>query len=85
MNAAQTLEMAKTLVAGDRAETHGDMRECHDNIAALWSPYLGISLTPDQVAVMMSLLKIARTKTGSHNPDDYVDAAAYLGIAGELK
>jgi len=32
----------------------------------------------------MALLKIARTKIGKVNPDDYVDACGYLGIAGEI-
>ena len=35
--------------------------------------------------LMMSLLKIARTKTGSPNKDDLIDGAAYLAIAGELR
>jgi hypothetical protein len=33
---------------------------------------------------MMTLLKVARTKIGSHNPDDYVDGAGYMAIAGEI-
>ena len=37
------------------------------------------------VAMMMALLKIARTKTGSPNKDDLIDGAAYLAIAGELR
>ena len=33
---------------------------------------------------MMVELKIARTKTGATNADDYIDAAGYIGIAGEI-
>ena len=32
----------------------------------------------------MVLLKIARTKSGTVNIDDYVDGCGYLSIAGEL-
>lgn len=75
---------AASLVAGDRAATHGDLVETHDNIAALWSAYLGVPISAKQVALMMALLKIARTKNGALNPDDYVDLAGYAGIAGEI-
>ena len=37
------------------------------------------------VAIMMSLLKIARTKLGAVSKDTYVDMAAYGAIAGEIK
>ena len=33
----------------------------------------------------MSLLKIARTKLGRFNIDDFEDGSAYMAIAGELK
>ena len=68
-----------------RHKTHGDKFAIHINIAALWSWYLKKEVTAYDVAMMMSLLKIARTKTGSTNKDDLVDGAAYLAIAGELR
>lgn len=43
-----------------------------------------MSITADQVALMMVLLKVARTKTGGLNIDDYVDMAGYAGVAGEI-
>lgn len=79
---------AAQLVGGDRAKTHGDKIENHQNIAALWNAYLGwgieTPLTAQNVAMMMALVKVARTKLGSHNPDDYVDLAGYAGVAGEI-
>lgn len=75
---------AAALVGGDREKTHGNKTTNHQNIAALWSAYLGVSITADQVALMMVLLKVARTKTGSLNHDDYVDMAGYAGVAGEI-
>lgn len=90
MIASDLLTETAALVSGDRHAQHGDKRENHQNIARLWNAYLGwrlpegAALTPQDVALMMALLKIARTKTGAHNIDDYRDGCGYLAIAGEL-
>ncbi len=84
MKAQETLKTAASLISGDRARKHGDAQENHDNIARLWSAYLGKNLDAHDVACMMVLLKIARTQTGAINPDNYVDMAGYAAIAGEL-
>jgi len=84
MLAAEILAEASRLVSTDRQSQHGDKLENHQNIAALWSAYLGVDISPAQVAMLMVLLKVARTKTGAYNADDFVDGAGYLGIAGEL-
>ena len=75
------LRDAVTLVEGDRALEYGDKVINHSNIAKLWSAYLNQPLTGHEVAVMMCLLKIARTKLGKRTRDTYVDAAAYMAIA----
>lgn len=80
----EVLRKAVDLTGGDRAKQHGNKLENHENIAALWSAYLGQKLTAHDAAVMMVLLKCARTKTGSYNLDDYVDMAGYSGIAAEV-
>jgi|DEB0MinimDraft_10_1074344.scaffolds.fasta_scaffold02330_10 hypothetical protein len=90
MTVGRTLEAALGLITGDRAKQHGDYELNHANIAALWNAYLrirrepGAELTPADVALMMALLKVARTQLGGFNPDDYCDAAAYLDLAREL-
>jgi len=84
MNAEEICKKAGELVGGDRAKTHGDKFENHLNIARLWSAYLGCAITPEQVALMMGLLKIARTKTGTYNPDDFIDLVGYASIAGDI-
>ena len=33
--------------------------------------------------LFMAILKAARATAGSHNPDDYLDGAAYFALAGE--
>lgn len=84
MKNSDILNIASQLVNNDRNDQHGDMTTNHINIAKLWSAYKGVEFTAHEVAVMMALLKIARTKIGAVNPDDYVDACGYLGIAGEI-
>ena len=79
------LETAIKLTSGARAHDYGDKIINHNNIAKLWSAYLDISISPHDVAVCMTLLKIARTKLGTCASDTYVDAAAYMAIAGECK
>ena len=79
------LEKAIKLTSGARAYDYGDKIINHNNIAKLWSAYLDISISPHDVDVCMKLLKIARTKLGSRSSDTYVDAAAYMAIAGECK
>jgi len=79
------LRDAVMLVEGDRASEYGDKVINHSNIAKLWSAYLDHPLTGHEVAVMMCLLKIARTKLGKRTRDTYVDAAAYMAIAGEIQ
>ncbi len=92
MKAHEIAERAAGLVSGDRNHTHGEAKRNHANIAAFWSAYLQarfagkhcITVTPHDAACMMALLKIARTLTGAHNSDDYVDAVGYAAIAGAI-
>ena len=85
MNRKDILETALHLTYGDRNKTHGDPYQQHLMISKLWSVYLGHNISPDEVAIMMTLLKISRTKAGHLNTDDYIDAAAYIAIASECK
>jgi hypothetical protein len=82
--AANILELAAALIDGDRDAQHGDRLECHTNIARQWTAYLGVQITPVDVALMMALLKIARTKSGELNNDCFVDGCGYIALAGEL-
>jgi hypothetical protein len=87
MKPADLLTQASQLVSDTRAATHGDAHRNHWNIARLWNAFLSIRpepadpLSPRDVALMMALLKVARTQLGDHNADDYVDAAGYVAIA----
>ena len=78
------IDKAKDIVSTDRELIHGNKKINHDNIAKMWSAYLDRDISGRDVALMMVLLKVARTKAGSHNTDDYVDMVGYSSIAGEL-
>tara|TARA_X000001382_G_C3160239_1_gene175981 strand:- start:674 stop:940 length:267 start_codon:yes stop_codon:yes gene_type:complete len=84
-NANELLNIADELISGDRAKEYGDKEVMHNNIARLWSAFLNVTITGHDVALMMTLLKMARTKAGNVTEDTYIDMAAYSAIAGELK
>jgi len=90
VKAQDILRQAASIVEGDRAILHGDKAENFARIAKLWNAYLSIRSDPyskldgSDVAILMALLKIGRSQSGAYNPDDAIDAAGYLGIAGEL-
>lgn len=80
-------------VVKERQATHGDFLGTHENIVELWNSYLSIRpggapqnpLTAKDAALMMLLLKVARTTlSDGHNPDNYVDLAGYSAGAGEI-
>jgi hypothetical protein len=74
----------------ERAETHGEMRRNHANVALLFSAYLQllghpVKLKPSDAAALLQLLKIARMHEGRYNDDDDVDNLGYGGIVGHLR
>ena len=62
MTREETLDKAKAVVTKDRNDQYGDPENVFGAIAYFWSAYLGRYITPKDVAVMMILLKCARTK-----------------------
>ena len=80
------LDTAKQYVDTDRAEEHGDMEDNFQRIAAYWNTHLGlISYIKDtDVAVMMTLLKVARIHSNTENVDNWIDACGYMACGGEL-
>ena len=81
----EILKEANILIVGERHKDYGDKVKNHENIAKLWSAYKDIEITAHDVAIMMTLLKIARTKLGAVCEDTYIDMSAYGAIAGEIK
>ena len=74
------LNDAVQLVNEDRQKDYGNPQENLGRISKLWSAYTGSELSPEDVAIMMALVKISRTK-GCYKRDNAVDGVAYLLLA----
>ena len=82
---ADILDTAKEYVTKDRAADHGDMEDNFLTIAAYWNTHLGIhSIGPQDVAVMMTLLKLARIRQNGKHIDNWMDACGYMACGGEI-
>lgn len=81
---ARILDEALQAVMVDRAATHGEIEDTFGLIAAYWSAHLDHEVSPADVAVMMTLLKIARIRSTPHHTDHWVDIAGYAACGGEL-
>lgn len=84
MKRDEILETAGKLISGDRAATYGDAQESFKTIGQFWSTYLGVTVSAVDVATMMALLKIARSR-GSEHHDNWVDLCGYAALAGEME
>ena len=77
------LKEAEALVSGDREKEHGEFYSNAYLTAKLWYGYTGYDIQPEQVPVMLALLKVARSNNSS-NMDNFRDAAGYMALAAEL-
>ena len=91
MTKEEILKKAKELITGDRNDTHGDAFQNHAEIAEFWNIFLDkklqpmASITAEDVALMMVLMKISRNNQGKkNNLDNFVDMCGYAAIAGEI-
>lgn len=84
MTRTQILMEACKIVNGDRDKQYGSPENNFGLIADLWSAYLGQEVTNIDVAMMMTMLKIARIKTGRNKADSYIDACGYMACGGAI-
>lgn len=84
MDRSQILDTAKEYVTKDRADTHGNAESNFDMIALYWSAHLDAIVTATDVAIMMTLFKLARAKGNRGNPENWVDGCGYLACGGEI-
>lgn len=80
---SQILSEADALINGDRQAQYGPPEANFERIAVGWRVILGCDVRPDQVALCMAWLKMARLANGPHR-DSYVDGAGYIALAAEL-
>ena len=82
---AKILDTAKGYVTKDRATDHGDMEDNFRTIASYWNTHLGIDfIEPQDVAVMMTMLKLARIRQNENHLDNWIDACGYMACGGEI-
>lgn len=84
MNREQLLEKAHECVTGKRSQDYGKVEDNFGTIASLWGAYLDKTISCEDVAALMVLLKIARIKGGS-TVDSWVDVAGYAACGAECK
>lgn len=87
------LDVAKDLVYGDRNKTYGHPAENFQVTAEMWTAYLrqrmateGVEihsfvLTPEDVAMFMAMVKIARLANTPGHIDSLIDLAGYAATA----
>lgn len=90
MNREEVLKTAEQCVCKDREDQYGSPENNFATIAWFWNGYpkvkeSGIVFTPEDVAAMMILLKVARVGTGRQRVDNWVDIAGYAACGGELQ
>lgn len=86
---ASILEEAQGIIYGDREKTYGHPAKNLLCIAGMWEHYLfsrglldtnGPGLQPEDVALMMALLKISRLANQPDHKDSLVDLAGYAAL-----
>jgi len=81
---SEILDTAKQYVNVDRAATHGDAERNFGVIASYWSAHLDVAISTADVAIMMTLMKLARIKANPAHVDSWVDGCGYLACGGEI-
>ena len=84
MKRGEILKEAERLTHGNRNSNYGEPLVNHQRIASIWSVILGTQVRPDQVALCMVGVKIARLIETPKHEDSFIDGAAYFAIAGEI-
>lgn len=87
----QLLQQAIAITNGDRNKAYGSPEDNFANIAAYWNSYLtqahkaDIVLTPQDVAHLMILMKMARLATNPAHYDSLLDIAGYAACAADCQ
>jgi len=80
MKTAQEILDSVGEVLGAREKNYDNPRPNFQRIADYWTTYLGIPILPEQVAIMMILMKVAREQF-KHTEDNLTDAIGYAVCA----
>lgn len=90
-----TLKRADDIIHGERQDQYGDPEDSFQLISAYWTVYLDqklihidglpsvLCLDGEDVAILMTLFKIARMSGQKWKSDNAVDACGYLAILND--
>lgn len=84
MNRADILSTAESLINGDREKDYGSPRDNFTRIGNLWAEIFGHPVTPEQVALCMNQVKVARLIATPEHKDSWIDGAGYFALGGEI-
>lgn len=90
MDRTKCLDLAKKIVEQDRLNNYGKPEDNFELIAKYWNVYLTSRINTNKklesidIANMMTLLKVARTKTNPYHLDNYIDIAGYAACGFEI-
>lgn len=79
------LQRANELIGGDRQNDYGNKLQNFSQIAMLWTGTIahklqpGQAITPEDVALCMTQVKIARLAKSPDHEDSILDVAGYAG------
>ncbi len=85
------LQTAEALIAGPRQQEYGATLQNFSQIAMLWQGTLaaklqpGASINPEDVALCMMQVKIARLAKNPDHADSILDVAGYAGCYDKLQ
>lgn len=84
MNAAEIL-MQGIEEMGDRAKTYDAPQgeRSMGKTVEMFKALTGVEMSEEQGWKFMVCLKLVRSEQGAHRADNFVDGAAYFGLAGE--
>ena len=76
---------AKRIVHGDRGGNYGHPWDDFSRSAAMWTPILGVEVTPEQVAMCLVAVKLSRLVETPGHHDSVVDVAGYAECLGMVQ
>lgn len=79
----ELLAAANRAVNG-RTEEYGGPENSFETIARLWSIVLGQHVSPEEVAICLMQVKVARLKTNPAHADSWADIAGYAACGFEV-
>lgn len=79
----ELLDLAQDALDRGRRQ-YGTPLDHYTTVAQFWSAYKDVEFVPEDVAVMLILLKIVRLRGNLTHMDSWVDIAGYAACGGEV-